>query len=54
MRKSGVLRRERGHLSGVDDLERRECKRQRQTVLGHSDSTRGTSTDCSMGSFDEI
>lgn len=41
MRKTGVLRRERGHLSGADDLNRRVCKRQSQTVLGDAVTGQG-------------
>lgn len=45
---------EGGHLI-VDDLKRRVCKRQSQTVLGDAVTGQGaTGTNCSMGSFDEI
>lgn len=41
MRKTGVLRRERGHLSGADGLKRRVCKRQSRTVLGDAVTRQG-------------
>lgn len=54
MKKTGISGRERGHLI-VDDLKRRVCKRQSQTVLGDAVTGQGaTGTNCSMESFDEI